>query len=134
MFTISVLRMIDLPPATIAPVGEVIDGAQRFMVNPTQLTQRLYTVQVRGAIESGIYFVELCPPVGKKLQSAVLQIGDDIAHDANIRVEFVAPIFSDFVIQLVRVPAPAAADVPAAATPAKPGRGARARAKSRASR
>ena len=129
MFTISVLRMIDLPPATIAPVGEVIDGAQRFMVNPTQLTQRLYTVQVRGAIEAGIYFVELCPPVGKKLQSAVLQIGDDIASDANIRIEFVAPIFSDFVVQLVRVPAPATAEAPAAAAPGKAARAKRARAK-----
>jgi len=108
---IYVHRLTDLPSAVAVAIGDPVGNSQRFNLNPTALTRRLYTIRVEGPHELGMHVVLIQALGGDILRSNPVEIPQG-AENAIVTAELVGPIFGEFVVSMVKV-----ADVPRSETP-----------------
>lgn len=103
MSKIYVHRLADLPSTIAVPVGDQVGTSQRFNLQMTPVTRRLYTIRVEGPHEPGIYGVEIHALGGDVLRSVPIEVPPGPLQMGVITAELVGPIFGEFVVNVVKI-------------------------------
>jgi hypothetical protein len=99
---IFVHRQVDLPSAIAVAVGEQVGNSQRFSLQATPITRRLYTIRVEGPHDPGVYVVQIHGLIGDVLRSVPVEIPYGFENGV-VTAEIVGPIFGEFVVEVVKV-------------------------------